>query len=222
VHTFGHPCQIDEITRICGEYKLPVIEDAAESLGSRYKGKHTGTFGDVGVLSFNGNKIITTGGGGMLLMDDEKTARRAKHITTQAKVTHPWDFVHDETGYNFRMPNLNAALGVAQLEEIDNLLRNKRETASLYRDFFGGTPFSFFTEPDSCRSNYWLNIFFLESRKQKEEFLRFSNENKVMARPAWTLMHKLTMFCGEFRQNLDMAELMESTLVNIPSSYRRS
>lgn len=222
VHTFGHPCQIDEITRICGEYELPVIEDAAESLGSRYKGKHTGTFGDVGVLSFNGNKIITTGGGGMLLMDDEKTARRAKHITTQAKVTHPWDFVHDETGYNFRMPNINAALGVAQLEEIDSLLRNKRETATLYRDFFEGTPFSFFTEPDSCRSNYWLNIFFLESREQKEEFLRYSNENGIMTRPAWTLMHKLTMFRKEFRQNLDKAELMENTLVNIPSSYRRS
>jgi perosamine synthetase len=220
VHTFGHPCQIDEIVSVCNEYNLPVIEDAAESLGSMYKGKHTGTFGNVGVLSFNGNKIMTTGGGGMLLSDDEKTAHRAKHITTQAKVPHPWDFIHDETGYNFRMPNINAALGVAQLEELDRILKNKRETASLYMDFFAGTAFSFFSEPDSCRSNYWLNLFLLENRDQKEEFLRYSNQNGVMTRPAWTLMHKLTMFRQEFRQNLDNAELMEDTLVNIPSSYR--
>lgn len=222
MHTFGHPCQIEEIVRICKEYRLPVIEDAAESLGSMYKGKHTGTFGNIGILSFNGNKVMTTGGGGMLLMDDEKTARKAKHITTQAKVPHQWDFIHDETGYNFRMPNINAALGVAQLEELDMLLNNKRETASLYRDFFASTPFSFFPEPDSCKSNYWLNLFFLEDREQKEEFLKYSNENKVMTRPAWTLMHKLRMFRKEFRQDLDVAEQMEDTLVNIPSSYRMS
>ena len=222
VHTFGHPCQIDEIVRICSHYNLPVVEDAAESLGSFYKEKHTGTFGQVGILSFNGNKIMTTGGGGMLLTDDEKTASRAKHITTQAKVPHPWDFIHDETGYNFRMPNINAALGVAQLEEIDRLVKNKRETASLYKDFFNGVGFPFFSEPESCRSNYWLNLFFLENREQKEAFLTYSNENDVMTRPAWRLMHKLTMFQKEFRQSLDMAELMEDTLVNIPSSYRLS
>ncbi len=220
VHTFGHPCRIDEIVSICNEYNLVVIEDAAESLGSMYKGKHTGTFGNIGVLSFNGNKIMTTGGGGMLLSNNEKTALRAKHITTQAKVPHPWDFNHNETGYNFRMPNINAALGVAQLEELDRILKNKRETATLYMDFFAGTGFSFFSEPDSCRSNYWLNLFLLESRDQKDEFLKYSNENGVMTRPAWTLMHKLTMFRKEFRQNLDIAELMEDTLVNIPSSYR--
>lgn len=222
MHTFGHPCQIDEIVRVCKKYRLPVVEDAAESLGSMYKGKHTGTFGNISILSFNGNKVMTTGGGGMLLTDDEKTARRAKHITTQAKVPHQWDFIHDEIGYNFRMPNINAALGVAQLEELDMLLKNKRETASLYRGFFASTPFSFFPEPDSCWSNYWLNLFFLEDREQKEEFLKYSNENKVMTRPAWTLMHKLRMFRKEFRQNLDVAEQMEDTLVNIPSSYRMS
>ena len=220
VHTFGHPCQIDEIIRICNEYNLPVIEDAAESLGSIYKGKHTGTFGNVGVLSFNGNKIMTTGGGGMLLFDDEKTAHRAKHITTQAKVPHQWDFMHDETGYNFRMPNINAALGVAQLEKLDNILNNKRKTASLYMEFFAGTAFSFFSEPDLCRSNYWLNLFLLDSKVQKEEFLKYSNENGVMTRPAWTLMHKLSMFQNDYRQDLDASRRMEDRLVNIPSSYR--
>ena len=145
MHTFGHPCRIDEIVEICNQYHIPVVEDAAESLGSYYKGQHTGTFGKIGVLSFNGNKILTTGGGGMLLFQDEEMAKHAKHLTTQAKVPHPWEFVHDEIGYNYRMPNINAALGLAQLEQLPGFLENKRQIAEKYKDFFRTTPWQFFS-----------------------------------------------------------------------------
>jgi perosamine synthetase len=218
MHTFGHPCRIDEIIEICNEYNIPVVEDAAESLGSYYKGKHTGTFGKVGVLSFNGNKIITTGGGGMLLFQDEDLAKKAKHLTTQAKVPHPWEFMHDEIGYNYRMPNINAALGLAQLEQLPGFLENKRLTAEKYKSFFSMTNFKFFSEPEHAISNYWLNVVLLNSRKDRDEFLKYSNDNGVMTRPSWEMMNKLPMFKTALTGDLKNAENLTERLVNIPSS----
>jgi aminotransferase in exopolysaccharide biosynthesis len=218
MHTFGHPCRIEDIVEICERYQVPLVEDAAESLGSYYKGKHTGTFGEIGVLSFNGNKILTTGGGGMLLFHDEELAIRAKHLTTQAKVPHPWEFVHDAIGYNYRMPNINAALGLAQLEQLPGFLENKRDTAEKYKSFFANTLWTFFTEPKHAQSNYWLNVIFVKDRKERDEFLKYSNENGVMTRPAWELMSRLDMFKNSSSAILKKAELISNILVNIPSS----
>jgi aminotransferase in exopolysaccharide biosynthesis len=218
VHTFGHPCKIEKIAEICKAYKIPLVEDAAESLGSFYKGIHTGTFGEIGVLSFNGNKILTTGGGGMLLFMDEELARKAKHITTQAKVSHPWEFVHDEIGYNYRMPNINAALGVAQLEQLPGFLKNKRKTAEKYRDFFSKTSWRFFSEPLNAKSNYWLNVILMEDRNERDKFLKFSNENGVMTRPAWKLMNQLPMFDTAIVEDISIAKDLEARIVNLPSS----
>lgn len=218
MHTFGHPCRIDEIIKIAKEFNIPVIEDAAESLGSLYKGKHTGTFGEVGVLSFNGNKVITSGGGGMLLFNDEQLAQRAKHLTTQAKVPHTWEFIHDEVAYNYRMPNINAALGLAQLEQLDSFLIAKRKLAGSYKKFFSGKGIEFLKEPENCKSNYWLNAIFLENRRERDEFLEYSNNASVMTRPIWELMNRLQMFkemqCGD----LSNSEWIADRLVNIPSS----
>ncbi len=218
MHTFGHPCRIDEIVDICDSYCIPVVEDAAESLGSYYRNKHTGTFGKIGTLSFNGNKIITTGGGGMLLFNDEHLAKYAKHLTTQAKVTHPYEFVHNEIGYNFRMPNINAALGLAQLEKIQDFLESKHKIAALYNDFFKGTSITYVIEPSGSVSNYWLNCILFEKRFQRDEFLEYSNSNGIMTRPAWKLMNELPMFQNcqtvEISNSIDLAD----RLVNIPSS----
>ncbi len=217
MHTFGHPCRIDEIKQICDKYNVKLIEDCAESLGSYYKGIHTGNFGEIGVLSFNGNKIITTGGGGMLLFNDEKLADKAKHLTTQAKVPHQWEFVHDEIGYNYRMPNLNAALGVAQFEKMPMFLEKKRALAKKYKEFFGER---FVDEPANSKSNFWLQSLLLDNAKQRDEFLEYTNDNGVMTRPAWTLMNKLKMFkdckCGD----LSNALWLEDRLVNIPSGVK--
>jgi dTDP-4-amino-4,6-dideoxygalactose transaminase len=218
MHTFGHPCRIDEIAAICKKYNLELIEDAAESLGSYYKNRHTGTFGNIGVLSFNGNKIITTGGGGMLLFNDNELAQKAKHLTTQAKVPHPWEFIHDAIGYNYRMPNINAALGVAQLEQIEQFLNAKRKLAKNYESFFNNQGIQFITEPQFAKSNYWLNIILLENRKERDEFLEFSNKNGVMTRPVWELMNRLPMFQNAQCGDLSNAEWIADRLVNIPSS----
>lgn len=218
MHTFGHPCRIDEIAEICQQYKIELVEDAAESLGSYYKEKHTGTFGKIGVLSFNGNKIITTGGGGMLLFNDEQLAAKAKHLTTQAKVPHPWEFVHDEIGYNYRMPNINAALGVAQLEQIDSYLAAKRKLAETYKDFFAQTEIQFIPEPENSRSNYWLNCILLSNRNEREVFLKYTNEHGIMTRPVWELMNRLPMFKNAQCGNLTNAEWIADRLVNISSS----
>ena len=172
MHTFGHPVHLDELVEVCKRYHIDIVEDAAESLGSFYKGKHTGTYGKIGVISFNGNKTITTGGGGMLLFRDEELGKVAKHITTQAKVPHRWEFVHDQIGYNYRMPNINAALGCAQLEQINDILENKRETAELYKVFFKDKEaITFFCEPNNCKSNYWLNAVLLNNKEQQSLFL---------------------------------------------------
>lgn len=220
MHSFGHPCKIDAIKDICDTWHIALIEDAAESLGSYYKGKHTGTFGNVGAFSFNGNKIITSGGGGVIVTDDEVLAKRAKHITTTAKVPHKWEFVHDEVGFNYRLPNLNAALLVAQLEQVSYFLENKRALAKIYEDFFEDLGVKCIKEPKDSKSNYWLNAIMLEDKEQRDLFLEYTNSHGVMTRPIWTLMNKLEMFktfqCGD----LSNAIYLEERIVNIPSSVR--
>ena len=221
MHTFGHPVKIDELVQICNEWHLELVEDAAESIGSFYKGQHTGTFGKVGAISFNGNKTITTGGGGMLLFLDEELGKLAKHLTTQAKVPHRWAFVHDHIGYNYRMPNINAALGCAQLENLDRYVENKRETAQIYADFFKNIPnITFFTEPDNCRSNYWLNVVLLKNKAAQQEFLEYTNDHGVMTRPVWELMNRLEMFKQCETDGLKNTEWLADRIVNIPSSVR--
>lgn len=221
MHTFGHPVKIDELVQICNEWHIELVEDAAESIGSLYKGKHTGTFGKVGAISFNGNKTITTGGGGMLLFQDEELGKFAKHLTTQAKVPHRWAFVHDHIGYNYRMPNINAALGCAQLENLERYVENKRETAQIYADFFKNVPdITFFTEPENCRSNYWLNVVMLKDKAAQQEFLEYTNDYGVMTRPVWELMNRLEMFKHCESDGLKNTEWLADRIVNIPSSVR--
>jgi aminotransferase in exopolysaccharide biosynthesis len=220
MHTFGHPVRIDEIRQICNEYSLMLIEDAAESLGSYYKGKHTGTFGLAAILSFNGNKLVTTGSGGMVITDDEAIANRVRHISTTAKRPHRWEFYHDEVGYNLRMPSLNATIGSAQLEYLDRILASKRETARQYKQFFDSINIPFITEPADAKSNYWLNAILFDNRKQRDEFLEYSNNNGVQTRPAWTLLHTLPPYRHCQHTEMPDAEYMAERLVNIPSSVR--
>ena len=218
MHTFGHPCRIDEIKVICDKYNIFLIEDAAESVGSFYKDKHTGNFGHVGVMSFNGNKIITSGGGGCIVTNDKMLASKAKHLTTTAKVPHKWDFYHDMVGYNYRMPNLNAALLVAQLESLDNFLDKKRKLAGTYEEFFKTVDYVFVKEPVKCKSNYWLNSIILKNKYQRDEFLNETNSQGVMTRPIWTLMNKLPMFKHIQCDDLKNSKWLEDRVVNIPSS----
>ena len=219
MHTFGHPARIDEIAAVCEEYHIKLVEDAAESLGSLYKGRHTGLFGRVGVISFNGNKTITTGGGGMLLLNNEELGARAKPLTTQAKVPHRWEFIHNRVGYNYRMPNINAALGCAQLEHLEEFVLNKRETAEKYHAFFATIDdMDYFVEPENCRSNYWLNTILLKDRQAQQDFLQYTNDHGVMTRPAWRLMNRLEMFKGCETDGLKHTQWLEERIVNIPSS----
>jgi len=218
MHTFGHPCRIEEIKEICDKWNIALVEDAAESLGSYYKSKHTGTFGKVGAFSFNGNKIITSGGGGVIVTDDESLAKRAKHITTTAKIPHPYEYVHDEIGYNYRLPNINAALLVAQLEQLDKFLVSKRDLATKYKDFFSNENINFFEEPKDSSSNYWLQVVLLNDVNQRNEFLEFTNKNGVMSRPIWKLMNELEMFKDCQKTDLKNAKYLEERVVNIPSS----
>lgn len=221
MHTFGHPCKIDEIAKICAEFNIVLIEDAAESIGSFYKGKHTGTFGKLAAFSFNGNKTITSGGGGAIITNDEALAKKAKYLTTQAKVPHKWEFVHDEIGYNYRLPNLNAAFLCAQMEQLNSFVENKRELANLYKDFFKNSDIKFFKEPENSKSNYWLNTVLLKDRETRDKFLEYTNSNGVMTRPAWALMTKLIMFKDCLRGNLNNSLNLEDRIVNIPSSVRK-
>lgn len=220
MHTFGHPAKIDEIKEICDKYNITLIEDAAESLGSYYKGRHTGTFGLMGVLSYNGNKTITTGGGGMIITNDERLAKKAKHLTTQAKVPHKWEYKHDFIGYNYRLTNIQAALGVAQMEQLPKILKNKRKTAEAYKHFFKNKDNQFFSEPVNARSNYWLNVVILKSRKEREQFLEETNSKGIMTRPVWELMNRLEMYKGFQTENIENAEWLAERIVNIPSSVR--
>jgi len=217
MHTFGHPCRIDEIKEICDEWNLELVEDSAESLGSFYKNRHTGTFGEIGVFSFNGNKIVTSGGGGMIVTDDEELAKRLKHFSTTAKVPHKWEYFHDEVGYNYRMPNLNAALLLAQLENLDKFLENKRDLADKYEEFFKSIGIKFIKEPENSRSNYWLNAIELENKAQRDEFLEYTNNNGVMTRPVWTLMNRLPMYKNCLNDGLENSKYLEERIVNIPS-----
>lgn len=220
MHTFGFPARIDKLVEVCERWHIILIEDAAESLGSYYNGQHTGTFGKLGTFSFNGNKTVTCGGGGAIVTNDEALAKRAKHISTTAKIPHPWEFVHDEIGYNFRMPNLNAALACAQLEQLDTILANKRNLAELYREYFSGTDIGFVYEQPGSTANYWLNCVVLNNLDERNAFLEATNNSGVMTRPIWRLMNKLDMFkhcqCG----NLTNSEWLEDRVVNIPSSFR--
>ncbi len=218
MHTFGHPVELDELITVCQKWHIVLVEDAAESLGSFYKGKHTGTLGDYGALSFNGNKIITTGGGGMVLCRSSEAGVRAKHVTTTAKVPHPYEFYHDEPGFNYRMPNLNAALGCGQMERLDSFLKQKRELAQRYETFFAGSEFRFVKEPEYAQSNYWLNAIICENLDARDAMLVQMNEAKVMVRPIWKLMHRLPMFEHAMRDDLKNSEQIEARLINIPSS----
>lgn len=218
MHTFGHPVELDEINAICLKWHITLIEDAAESLGSWYKGRHTGTIGRFAALSFNGNKIITTGGGGIVLCDNEEDGRHTKHVTTTAKVPHPYEFFHDEPGFNFRMPNLNAALGCAQMESLPEFLLQKRAIALRYKEFFKDSDYLFVEEPDYAQSNYWLNAIICPDVNSRDALLKESNEQGVMTRPIWKLMHRLPMFQQARRDELTNSEWIESHLINLPSS----
>lgn len=221
VHVFGHPVDIDALKEVCAAYGLPIVEDATESLGSLYKGKPCGGLGLLGVLSFNGNKIVTTGGGGAIVTNDEALARRIKHLTTTAKQPHPWAFIHDEIGWNYRMPNLNAALGLAQLEELDGFVASKRALAERYAKAFAGMKgVSFVREPSNTKSNYWLNAILLDddSGAARDSVLRASHEAGFLTRPAWTPMHQLAMYKDCPRASLAVAESISRRLVNLPSS----
>ncbi|HIP55898.1 MAG TPA: LegC family aminotransferase [Arcobacter sp.] len=219
MHTFGHACRIEEIEQICNDWYIALVEDSAESLGSYYKDKHTGTFGKFGAFSFNGNKIITSGGGGVIVTDDENLAKKAKYLTTTAKIPHKWEYVHDEIGYNYRMPNLNAALIVAQLEQLENFIKNKRDLASKYDKFFkDNDKIDFIKEPTNSSSNYWLQAVIVKDLENREEFLDYTNKNGIMTRPIWKLMNELDMFkdcqCG----SLENSKYLEDRVINISSS----
>jgi perosamine synthetase len=220
MHTFGHPCRIDEIHDICLEFNICLVEDSAESLGSYYKNKHTGLFGKLGILSFNGNKIITSGGGGMIITDDEELAKHCKHLTTTAKEPHAWEFIHDEIGFNFRMPNLNAALGVAQLKKLPEFIKNKRKTATAYIDFFKSIDIEPVQEPKGASSNYWLNAILFKTSEQRNKFLEYSNAEGVMTRCLWKPMNQLRMYRNCQCDSLENTEDLYNRVVNIPSSVR--
>lgn len=218
MHTFGHPVHLDELNQLCEKWHLVLIEDAAESLGSYYKGKHTGTVGKFAALSFNGNKIITTGGGGMVLCASEEDGQRTKHITTTAKVPHPYEFFHDEAGFNYRLPNLNAALGCAQMQQLPLFLKQKRVLAEKYQEYFKNSAYEFVSEPNHGKSNFWLNAILCEDHRARNALLEEQNKAGIMCRPIWQLMHRLPMFESCIHDNLAVSEDIEARLVNLPSS----
>lgn len=223
MHTFGHAMRIERLLDVAGVYAIPVVEDAAESLGTSYRGRHTGTFGSLGILSFNGNKIITTGGGGAILTNDPELGRRAKHLTTTAKLPHAWRFVHDEIAYNFRLPNLNAALGCAQLEALPRFLAQKQQLAARYRSVFAATPgLDFVDAPQGSDSNFWLNAVRIKDGtiEGREQLLAAANSAGYQCRPVWDLMHTLEMFRGCPRAEVTVSETLAASLINLPSSAK--
>ena len=220
MHTFGFPCEIDVIADLCSDYNIPLIEDAAESLGSIYKEKHTGTFGLLGAYSFNGNKTITSGAGGIIVTNDDTLGPLAKHLSTQAKQPHKWEYKHDMLGYNYRCPNLNAALACAQLEKLEDFIADKRELAGKYKVFFQSENIAFIEEPEHTRSNYWLNAILMESKEERDLFLQVTNEAGVMTRPVWALLHRLEYLKDSMHDSLENSLYIEERLVNIPSSVR--
>jgi perosamine synthetase len=221
MHTFGHPANLDGLAEVCSRFRITMVEDAAESLGSFYKRRHTGNWGRVSILSFNGNKTITTGGGGAIVTNDEELGRLAKHLTTTARIAHSWELTHDRIGYNYRMPNINAAVGCAQFEQLPAFLQQKRSLAKRYEQAFTGVNgIIFFTEPAEAKSNYWLNALLLDDRHAgaRDALLELTNKNGINTRPAWTLMHRLPMYGQCPRMDLSKAENIASRLINIPSS----
>lgn len=218
MHTFGHPCQIDALTDICSRFQISLVEDAAESLGSLYKGKHTGTFGRLGIFSLNGNKTITCGGGGVIVTDDQQLALKAKHQTTTAKIPHPYEFNHDMVGYNYRLPNINAALACAQMENIETFIEKKRELAEKYAVFFASHKLSFIREPEQARSNYWLNTVLTKDLAERNQFLEITSQAKIMTRPVWNLLNTLEMYRNCQTDQLANSRWLTERLVNIPSS----
>ena len=221
MHTFGFMCRIDEIVAICDAWGIPVVEDAAEALGSTYNGKPAGSFGKVGAFSFNGNKIITSGGGGAIVSSDAKYAEKAKYLTNTAKVPHKWEYVHDELGYNLRMPNVNAALACAQMEELENLKQSKAELFEEYKSYFTQHDIKLREAGANTSWNYWLMALEFEGRKDRDAFLETTNSNGVMTRPIWQLMYRLPMYQNCQRDGQTNAEFLEDRIVNIPSSARR-
>lgn len=220
MHTFGFPVHLDALMAVCREWNIPLVEDAAESLGSYYRERPTGSFGQLGVFSFNGNKVVTCGGGGMIVTQIEELGKLGKHLTTTAKISHPYEYVHDQVGYNFRMPNLNAALLCAQLEQLDTFLANKRTLAREYAAFFDEQSIKFRTELENTRANYWLMCVELENVEERNAFLKTTNEAKTMTRPIWQLMYRLPMYKHCFHDAQKNAEFLEERIVNIPSSVR--
>ncbi|MDY3132780.1 MAG: LegC family aminotransferase [Campylobacter lanienae] len=218
MHTFGMMCKIDEIAQICDIWGIILVEDSAESLGSLYKGTHSGRFGLAGVFSFNGNKIATSGGGGMLISDDEKVAKLARHLSTTAKIPHPYEYNHDYIAYNYRMPNLNAALLKAQLENLNLFLSKKRDLAKRYAKFFDSIGVKFISEPVDCLSNYWLMGVIMDDKKSRDELLKYANERSVMMRPAWRLLSELEIYKESIKDENKNAKYLADRIVNIPSS----
>lgn len=221
MHTFGLPLHIDQLIEVCDEYNIPVIEDAAESLGAYYKTKHTGTFGLLGTFSFNGNKTVTSGGGGAIVTNNERLAKLTKHLSTQAKIPHKWEYKHDYVGYNYRMPNINAALACAQLENLSKFIEDKRKLHNLYKKFFKNySNITLLDEIEDTTSNYWLNALQFQSKKERDEFLAYTNDKGVMTRPIWGLMNNLKMFENTPKGDLSNAQWLEDRVVNITSSVR--
>lgn len=218
MHTFGFPVHMDEMLRVCSKWKIPVVEDAAESLGSSYKNRPTGSMGKLGVFSFNGNKIVTSGGGGVIVTNNVELGLKAKHLTTTAKIAHSYEYVHDDLGYNFRMPNLNAALACAQLEQLDHFLRSKRDLAHAYSEYFKCKSMHFRMELEDTHANYWLMCLELENQKERDTFLKETNANNVMTRPIWQLMFRSSIFSNCQRDEQKNAQFLEQRIVNIPSS----
>ena len=220
MHTFGFPIHLDELMTVCNTWNIPVVEDAAESLGSQYKEKLTGSFGKIGVFSFNGNKIVTSGGGGALVTNDIAIGEKGKYLTTTAKVPHPYEYVHDEIGYNYRMPNLNAALACAQLEQLSGFIENKRKLAKEYHAFFVTKGIKFRLETHETKANYWLMAIELENKSERDLFLKSTNQNNIMTRPIWQLMFRLPMYANCQKDEQINAAFLEERIVNIPSSVR--
>ena len=220
MHTFGFPVQLNELMKVCNKWNIPLVEDAAEAIGSEYHSKPIGSFGKLGVFSFNGNKIVTSGGGGAIVTNDIELGIKAKHLTTTAKVPHPYEYVHDEIGYNFRMPNLNAALACAQMEQLDSFIQNKRSLALEYNTFFKTIGINFRTELPNTKANYWLMCLQLENKKERDIFLKETNENGVMTRPIWQLIFKSSLYSRFQKDEQKNAMFLEDRIVNIPSSIR--
>ncbi len=220
MHTFGFPVHLNELIKVCNKWNIPIVEDAAEAIGSEYQSKPIGSFGKLGVFSFNGNKIVTSGGGGAIVTNDVELGVKAKHLTTTAKVPHPYEYVHDEIGYNYRMPNLNAALACAQLEQLSSFIEIKRALANEYNSYFSSNGINFRTELPQTKSNYWLMCIELENKRERDIFLKETNENGVMTRPIWQLIFKSPLYSKFQKDDQINALYLEDRIVNIPSSVR--